>query len=138
MSKFALKKITAVVGKQSFDQLLVNGVAPLDEFEKDLQAADKKSMQKIYLYMNDVSNNLLLPKQKFRDITPKKERVKEYEFKSESIRVYAIGQKGGKIVIICGYKSNQKKDIIKFRSIKKQYLDALKEENDDTGRTIKK
>ena len=65
-------------------------------------------------------------KQKFRDITPKKDWVKEYEAKTKNLRVYLIHQeKKGRIIVLAGQKNTQKKDIKKFRSIKKQYLDTL-------------
>jgi hypothetical protein len=70
-----------------------------------------------------VANNKLLPKTRFRDITlSKKEMIKEYEFKSRNLRVYAIKSPGGKIILLGGYKSNQKKDIKKFRNIKAEYI----------------
>ena len=37
MSKFALQNIEAVQGKQTFEKLLVDGVAPFDTFEQGLE-----------------------------------------------------------------------------------------------------
>ncbi|MBO4417207.1 MAG: hypothetical protein J5801_03690 [Bacteroidales bacterium] len=75
--------------------------------------------------MNEVANNRTLPKTKFRDVTPAKERVKEYEFKDGNIRIYGISTFGGKIIIMGGYKNRQTKDFRAFRSLKKQYLKQL-------------
>ena len=125
MAIFALKLIGAVSGKQVFQKLLVNGIAPFDEFEKDLEDHDRRSLEKIYYYMNEVANNRTLPKTKFRDVTPAKERVKEYEFKDGNLRVYAISAFGGKIIIMGGYKNRQKKAFTAFRSLKRQYLEQL-------------
>ena len=117
--------IGAVKGRQVFQKLLVNGIAPFDEFEKDLEDQDRLSLSKIYFYMNEIANNRTLPKTKFRDVTPPKERVKEYEFKDGNLRVYAISTFGGKIIIMGGYKNRQKKDFSTFRSLKRQYLEQL-------------
>ncbi|OOV25053.1 hypothetical protein BXU11_16005 [Flavobacterium sp. LM5] len=126
MSKFALKDIESINGKQTFNQLEVNGQKQLDKFEADLSDTTYISEFKTLLtYMEYVANNKTLPQTKFKDITPKKQQVKEYEFKSKHLRVYAIQQTNGKIIVLGGFKNNQKDDINRFRSLKKQYLDSL-------------
>ena len=75
--------------------------------------------------MEYLGNNGTLPKTKFRDVTPKGEKIKEYEFKSKHLRIYAIQKTNGKIVILGGYKNNQDKDFLRFRSLKKQLLTSL-------------
>lgn len=76
--------------------------------------------------MDLVANLQSLPETKFKDITPAKETVKEYEFKSKNLRAYAFHiKKTGKIVAYWGFKNSQKKDIVKFQSIKKQYLQSI-------------
>lgn len=139
MSKFTLRNIDAVQGAQTFEKLLVNGVAPLDVFEEELEAKERNSLSKIYLYMNEVANNRTLPNTKFKDVTPEKETVKEYEFKDGNLRVYGISKFGGKIIILGGYKNRQKKDYRKFRSLKEQYLKQNKKNiKDEKGRTPEK
>lgn len=125
MITFALRHMDAIRGRQRFEKLLINGIAPIDEFERGLTKVDKRSLEKIYFYMNEVANNRTLPKTKFRDVTPAKERVKEYEFKDGNIRIYGISTFGGKIIIMGGYKNRQTKDFRAFRSLKKQYLKQL-------------
>lgn len=126
MSKFALGSIDSINGKQTFNQLEVNGQKQLDNFESDLSDTTYVSEFKTLLaYMEYVANNKTLPQNKFKDITPKKQKIKEYEFKSKHLRIYAIQQTNGKIIVLCGFKNNQKEDINKFRSLKKQYLDSL-------------
>ena len=56
------------------------------------------------------------------NITPHGEIVKEYEFKNGDLRVYAIKDFNGKIIILGGYKNTQQTDINRFRSLKAQYL----------------
>ena len=126
MNKFALETIDAIKGKQRFEKLLVDGVCLFDEFEKNLEKKYKRNLQKIYYYMESVANNMSLPCTKFKDVTPDKETVKEYEFKDGDLRVYAISTYGGKIVVLGGYKNAQKADFRHFRSIKKEYLKEVK------------
>ena len=129
MSTFALRRIEAVSGRQVFYMLLVDGAAQMDEFEATLTRAEKRSMAKIYFYMNEVANNRTLPVTKFRDITPHKANVKEYEFKDGDLRVYAIASYGGKIIVMGGYKNRQAKDIVAFRSMKNRYMKQMQQKH---------
>lgn len=126
MAKFALSKIESVKGKQTFEQLVIDDVKQLDMFENDLSDTTYKGeFATILAYMEYVADNKYPPETKFKDITPKKQLVKEYEFKSKHLRVYAIQKAGGKIVILGGFKNQQKSDIPSFRSLKKLYLESL-------------
>lgn len=74
----------------------------------------------------------------FKDVTPPKALVKEYEFKDGDLRVYGISKFGGKVIIMGGYKNRQKKDYRTFRSLKEQYLCQEKITSNETGRTSEK
>lgn len=127
MSRFALEKITAIKGKQTFYDLKVNEIGQLETFSNGLEVQYKSELVTLVARMDLVANLNRLPKQKFRDITPKKETVKEYEFKTKHLRVYAIHiEKTGKVVVLCGHKNTQKSDISSFRSLKRQFLKSLK------------
>lgn len=76
-------------------------------------------------YVEYVANGNSLPDTKFRDITPSGEKVKECEFKSKHLRVYAIKKENGKIIMLGGLKTTQKEDFKRFRSLKTQYLNSL-------------
>ena len=41
-------------------------------------------------YIEYIVNNKTVPKNKFKDITPQKELIKEYEFKSKHLRISEI------------------------------------------------
>jgi hypothetical protein len=129
MSTFAVEKIEAIKGKQTFYKLLVNGEAPIDDFEKNLESIYEMEMDSIYLYMEKVANLQSLPKSKFRElkgVTGKYNKYKEYEFKSKHLRIYAMHHPdSGKIVVMGGYKNNQERDIKSFRSMKQRYLDSI-------------
>ena len=129
MRNFELKKFESIVGKQDFYDLKINGLSQYEEFNKIINTdylAYKTEVFTMFSYMDLVSNLKTLPKTKFREITPKKENIKEYEIKSKHIRVYLFHvENSGKIVAYWGLKKNQKENIISFRKIKKEYIDQL-------------
>jgi len=128
MSTFVLKKLEAVVGKQLFFELVVDDNSQFDDYCEAIKGNRQyySELLKIFTLMNQVSQLNMLPQTKFKDITPNKESVKEYEFKSKHLRVYAFHmEKTGKIVAYGGYKNTQKDDIPKFRSYKSRYLKSI-------------
>ena len=128
MPIFALKKIEAIVGKQKFFEIIIDSESQYKSFCDAIKNNSQyvSELRTILTNMDLVANLQSLPKTKFKDITPAKENVKEYEFKSKNLRVYAFHIKQtGKIVAYWGFKNSQKRDIVKFRSIKKQYLQSI-------------
>jgi hypothetical protein len=124
---FGLRQINAIKSKQhKFYDLSINGIFQFAAFEQDLEVKYKAELNTLLSIMDHCSNGGTLPKEKMRDITPDKEQVKEYEFKSRNLRIYAIHQPGSKVIIFCGYKNAQKSDIRQFRGLKKIYLENLK------------
>lgn len=126
MTKFAFKRIKAVVGKQRFDALIIDGECPFEEFCTCYKNEYGPEIDMLYKYMEVVSNLQSLPETKFRELKGGKGNLREYEFKSKHLRLYAMKQKNGKIIVMGGEKSNQKKDLIKFRSRKARYEAYLK------------
>lgn len=149
MSKFVIKNIEAVKGKQKFMQLVIvedsvnanelqtgidekekNGKdheikGVLDNYEDDLESKYKSSFRGILSIMNRVANLQSVAEQKFKDVTPSGELVKEYEFKYGDLRVLAIKIPNGKLVLLCGYKNQQKKDFSAFRNLKIKFLESI-------------
>ncbi len=128
MHKFALEKIEAVKGRQTFFKLKKGAKCFLDDFEAEIKRNGQYvgELASLYAIMEAVSNNQSLPKTKFREITLKKEIIKEYEVKTKNLRLYLIKHTNGKIVVFGGYKNNQKSDIRSFRSLKSQFLSESK------------
>lgn len=124
MSKFALHKIDAVKGRQTLFKLVKGNLCFLDEFERQASGNSQylNELAMLYAYMEYVANGVSLPSTKFRDLTPKKEIVKEYELKTKHLRLYLIKNQNGKIVVMGGFKNNQAHDIPKFRKLKRAYL----------------
>lgn len=112
-------------GKQVFYKLVVDGVAPFDTFIEELEERYRSEAMTLYSYMDLNSNLHSLPETKFHPYSDGKDGVREYEFKTKHLRVYAIEQKGGKIVIIGGTKAKQAKDQAEFRRLKKGYIASL-------------
>ncbi len=137
MSKFVTKKIKTVNGKQVFMQLIVlsdeadikkldekNLKGQLDIYEDSLESKYTPSFNRLLSIMNAVANLQGLPDTQWRDVTPKKEKVKEYEVKAGDLRVFAIKVPNGKLVILGGYKNQQLQNFREFRSLKKQFLES--------------
>jgi len=79
--------------------------------------------------MNLVANNESVPNTKFRNITTGNEPIQEFEFKAGDLRVLAIKIPNGQLILLGGYKNRQDKDLSRFRSLKKQYLESLSRKN---------
>lgn len=122
MVKYTLERMDIIRGKQIFDKLVVDGVAPFDTFIKNLEESYRSEVRSLYSYMQAVSDLQSLPETKFHPYSDGKDGVREYEFKTKHLRVYAIEQKGGKIIIIGGTKANQAKDQVEFRRLKNGYI----------------
>jgi hypothetical protein len=134
MTTFVLEEMEEVPkGKLHFHKLVINGSSLFDEFAQEVlsNAQDTKSLNVIRAYMCYMAErDAQLPKTKFNSI---KERgsVVGYEFKSGLLRVYVVKQEPNVYVVMGGYKSNQKKDIVKFGKYVtrlKEYNNKLKEE----------
>ncbi|MFM6976605.1 MAG: hypothetical protein ACKOW2_07130 [Sphingobacteriaceae bacterium] len=107
--------------------MVIKGKGQLDSFTQVIKQNSRyySELLSIMAYMEIVANLKLLPLTKFRDISPKSERAKEYEFKSKHLRIYAFHlEENGKIVIMGGFKNTQAKDIKQFRMIKKRFLNT--------------
>lgn len=114
MSTFATEDIEYIKGIQIFSKLIVDGKAPYDTFVDNLEENYKSELAAIEYYMEAVSQLKSLPDTKFRELKGYKDNVKEYEFKSKHLRIYAIQQKNGKIIVMGGYKNTQKKILMLF------------------------
>ena len=112
-------------GQQVFDKLVVDGVAPFDVFIDQLEERYRSEVRSMYAIMDAVANLQIPPGTKFHPYSDGKDGVREFEFKTKHLRVYAIEQKGGKIIILGGKKTNQAKDQVEFRRLKKGYIESL-------------
>lgn len=130
MSKFALEEILEIKGKIKFYYLIIDGVNGYKEFENSIESEGNygSELNSIQAIMEQIANLQTLPPSKFKDITPKKENVKEYEIKTRHLRIYLFHDKGKGRIIVYGTKKrpkSQNRDIFKFRKIKNKYISSL-------------
>jgi len=127
MPVYSLKKIDEIDGKIVFYKLVKDTVCLFDDFEYQIEneSTYKGELNTIQTIMIQISNLKTLPIEKYRNITPKKESIKEYEIKTKNLRVYLFKNMKGQIVVLGGKKTNQKSEIKRFRNMKKDYLNNL-------------
>jgi putative component of toxin-antitoxin plasmid stabilization module len=120
MCKFALERIVEINGKFPFYKLVINGIAPFDEFEQTVtrEKSYQHEMIIIQTRMQEISEGKLLPENKFQVLKSSKGTRKEYEIKTRHLRVYMIQHENvGKIFVCGGKKKDQRKSLRQFRSL---------------------
>ena len=119
MPKFTFEKIKALSGnKYKVMQLSIDGVKQLDEFEQRMEEELKPQYRSLIAYIDHYTQTGDLPEAKIKNITGKKSKRKEFEFRTKNgIRLYTVQADNGKLIVLCGYKKNQGKDIVKFREM---------------------
>ncbi|MCA6362725.1 MAG: hypothetical protein IM638_06780 [Bacteroidetes bacterium] len=102
-------------------------LGPWDIFEDELAVNNNnyhKQLLTVYSRLDSLVQLQTLPQNKFKDITPKGEKVKEYEIKTPDLRVYMFHMEHlGRIIVTGGIKGTQQSDIKQFRNLKKAYLE---------------
>ena len=128
MSKFALDEFNGIKGSVPFYKLRVNGICPIDEFWTEIQMQGNldKQLNTAIATMESVAMDFKLPEKKYKNITPRGEKLNEYEVKTKDLRIYMFRNPSGAIVILGGKKSSQPRDINKFRNLKREYIDSIK------------
>lgn len=129
MTKFELLEVEQANGKIPFFKLCINGNCQFDEFYNNYIKNGNfvSRFNACFQIMNYVSDGHILPNTKFRNLeNPDPVKIQEFEVKKDEIRIYTIKIDKGFVIIFCAYKSKkQQKDILKFRSIKKDFLNSL-------------
>lgn len=127
MTIFDLLKIDWIDAKLDFYYLIKDGKNQFKDFEQKLieEGGYNNELVTIQARMQEMGDLKLLPKTKCRNITPRKDSVKEYEIKTRNLRVYLFHlEKKGRIVVTMAKKKpkSQKKEIAGFRKIKREFL----------------
>jgi len=129
MEFYSLKQIAEIEGKQKIFKLFIDENCLFEKFENEIEDIGQyeEELASIFAHIEDFSNHVLLPASKFRILNKgsKKDKIKEYEFKSKHLRVYGIKAPTGQIIILGGYKATQKKDINRLKRIKTGYIKTL-------------
>lgn len=126
MPKFVLEPCNDINGERRFFKLIENTQCQWNEFciliEKE--GTWEEQLDLLKTRMDEVSKNKTLPYKKCHKMdSPDND---SYEFKTDNLRVYVLLNDNEYIIVHAGKKSNQAKDIVKYRAIKKRYLNANK------------
>ncbi len=110
--------------QQTFEKLWIDDVCLLDKFEKEISINRQflSEYKTIISYMNFVARGYTLSDSKFREIKGNSPFLKQYEFKSKHLRIYAIKNDNGKIIVFGGYKKIQQTDIKRLNKIAAEYV----------------
>lgn len=127
MLSFELRRLEIIDGRQSFEKLIVDGRDLLQEFEQSLEERYRSEMRTIYAWMQMVADLNPVPGTIYHPLSAGKDGIREYEFKSKHLRVYAFAKPNGKIVVTGGKKKSQRKDIKRLRELKIQFIKYLQE-----------
>ncbi|MCU0434082.1 MAG: hypothetical protein MUC87_11555 [Bacteroidia bacterium] len=104
-------------------------LGPWDLFSDELGRKNsnfKKQLITVYSRLDSLAQLQTLPPNKFKDITPAKDKVKEYEIKTPDLRVYMFHLENmGRVIVCGGIKGTQESDIRYFRNLKREYLEQL-------------
>jgi putative component of toxin-antitoxin plasmid stabilization module len=127
MPDFTLIRIQQAKGRLALYKLAADNECFFDKYCDELSRDGNlgKQLHRIFGLLEQVANLQRLSREQFRNITPPKELIKEFEIKTKDLRVYIIKEQGH-IIVFGGRKSTQREDIRRFRSIKRQYLDNKK------------
>jgi len=130
MPKYAIKEIEACIGTDiTVYKLIVDDNCEFDEFENKYYNDPNYEREFLTLITrleqsSYIGEKSLLPETKFKDITPEKDPIKEYEVKTHNLRLYLFKfENRGRIVVCGGRKDSQKKDLRHFRNIKTNFLE---------------
>ncbi|MET0636833.1 MAG: hypothetical protein ABWZ25_12460 [Chitinophagaceae bacterium] len=146
MAKFASKTILAIKGIQTFRQLIIlkdrvdsrlvqaeinrmeslgiNVALPgqLDIYEASLEEKYKSSFARILGNMDRVSNLKMISNDKFKIVSNSKSKVTEYEYKYGDLRILSIKIPNGQMIVLGGYKNDQRSAFREFRQLVKEFL----------------
>lgn len=130
MSYFAFKEISQFDCPGNVLVLNRGGRCDFDEFYEEIEKSGnmKSDLYKFSAILQQVVSGVRLPEEKYRDITNNDSTVREYEIKTKYLRFYlvdAIIDQRAFLIVLGGRKTNQKKDIVKFKS----YIKDLKIQN---------
>lgn len=125
MLTFALEELKEFSSNLRIYKLLINKSCEYDDFEAQIQSEGTYALELITIQTRllEIAACRLLPEEKFKNITPGKETIKEYEIKTRNLRVYLFHEENtGRVIVSGGKKTDQPNDIKRFRRIKKEYF----------------
>ncbi len=126
MQYYGLKEVREVSGINKIYKLLINGKCEFDLFIEQIKKEGSyiNELDQIQAHLEDLGNNRPVPHNKFKELyRDKKDNIKDFELRTNHLRVYVIKEKQrDKLIILAGKKTTQVKDIKRMRKIKKDYI----------------
>lgn len=114
--------------RPKFFMLVKNGDIQFERYCNEIiqRGQNTAYLKRLITTMDNDSNLIRLPDTKFKNITRKKSTFKEYEYKADELRTYAIHiENVGRIIVVGGFKNTQRSDIKQFHEIIKQLAEYL-------------
>ena len=124
MTIFTNEVITGFETKQPISKLIRNGKSLIDEFIRDIKADKNLSPQlaELYSIMEDVGNNLLVPRTKYKRLNLRRLKYCPYEAKTSNLRLYVFRDDDlGILIVIGGKKTEQTEDLRRLEKLIKEY-----------------
>lgn len=125
MNRLEIKEIREVSGINKIYKLLINGKCGFDEFIEEIrnEGTYSNELDQIQAHLEDLGHNKPIPHNKFKELhRDKKDSIKDFEIRTNHLRVYLIREKQrDKLIILAGKKTTQKADIKRLRKLKKEY-----------------
>lgn len=126
MREYEIEEIQEVSGINKIYKLVINGKCEFDEFIEQIRTDGTYSneLDQIQAHLEDLGNNRLIPHNKIKELQrDRKDSIKDFELRTNHLRVYMIREKQkDKLIIFAGKKTTQKSDIKRMRKIKKDFL----------------
>lgn len=126
MLMFALEPIKEIKGRYSFFYLLKDGQNLFQEvyFQLEKEGSYQSELNTLQVRLQLFAEGMSMSMAKCRRLIGNKDKFPEFEIKTKHLRLYFfIFPNNGNIVVHLGKKTDQQKDIKKFRSLKSQYLE---------------
>lgn len=141
MPKFVTRIVEEIKAKQVVEQLFKDDIGQLHKFENQLVGTSFQGEYHSLLAFIEHFANGGNPGNKVKYLKGNRsDGTTEFEFRSKHLRIYAIQLSGKKIIVYGGRKraADSSDNIAAFRAIKKEYLDFLKSQKNETGKPYKK
>lgn len=127
MSEYVLKKIEAIKdSKYNFFQLEVDGTCQLNDFENEIKNNKQYTSEftTLIAYAQHYADGKIIPEKKINVIKTHLKEVNVNEFKSKHLRIYFFffDNNPDRIITLCGYKNQQKRDVIKLMGIIQRFI----------------
>ena len=138
MCRFEIINILGEYTPLIFYKLAIKGKCGYDDFTDRHKNSHEAQLDNISQIIDWMSGGDKPISTRFKQLKrSKSDKYVDYEFRAGELRLYCFEDEGtGRIIVIGGFKKDQKKQLIKMRRIKAQYFKAIDENTTIIGRGI--